>query len=136
MVCDTYLQKPIVKSKVPGNFCKRLNTFDDFWGCRFVWHPKDTKSGPPPGVDGQSGTPKVVPHPGWPGHLAPKGHQKRSPTWISSRFPVDFRSVSGQFPSKIARNGSGIYENQHNLVKMARNFDASPAVTTGMRHDP
>ena len=36
----------------------------------------------------------------------------------------------------MARNGSGIYENQHNLVKMARNFDASPAVTTGMRQDP
>ena len=27
-------------------------------------------------------------------------------------------------------------ENQHNLVKMARNFDASPAVTTGMPQDP
>ena len=74
MVCGTYLQKPIVKSKVPEKFCKRLNTFDDFWGCRFVWHPKDTKSGPPPGVVGQSGTlrtPKVVPHLGWFGHLAP-----------------------------------------------------------------
>ena len=30
---------------------------------------------------------------------------------------------------------SGIDENQHNLVKMARNFDASPAVTTGMPQD-
>ena len=68
------LQKPIVKSTFSGNFCKRLNTFDDFWGCRFVWHPEDTKSGPPPGVVGQSGTlrtPKVVPHLGWFGHLAP-----------------------------------------------------------------
>ena len=26
--------------------------------------------------------------------------------------------------------------NQHNLVKTARNFDASPAVTTGMPQDP
>ena len=34
------------------------------------------------------------------------------------------------------RNGSGIDKNQHNLVKTARNFDASPAVTTGMRQDP
>ena len=32
MVCDTYLQKPTVKSALSGNFCKRLNTFDDFWG--------------------------------------------------------------------------------------------------------
>ena len=38
--------------------------------------------------------------------------------------------------SKIARNGSGIDENQHNLVKTAQNCDASPAVTTGMRQDP
>ena len=36
----------------------------------------------------------------------------------------------------MARNGSGIDENQHNLVKTARNFDASPAVTTGMPQDP
>ena len=36
----------------------------------------------------------------------------------------------------MARNGSGIYENQHNLVKTARNFDASPIVTTGMPQDP
>ena len=37
---------------------------------------------------------------------------------------------------KIARNGSGMDENQHNLAKTARNFDASPAVTTGMPQDP
>ena len=37
---------------------------------------------------------------------------------------------------KMSRNGSGIYENQHNLVKTARNFDASPAATTGMPQDP
>ena len=36
----------------------------------------------------------------------------------------------------MARNGSGIDENQRNLVKTARNFDASPAVTMGMRQDP
>ena len=30
MVCDTYLQKPIVKSTFSGSFCKRLNTFDNF----------------------------------------------------------------------------------------------------------
>ena len=93
MVCDTFLQKPVVKSKVPEKICKRLNTFDDFWGCRFVWHPEDTQNGPPPGG------------------------------------PVDFRSI-------LARNGSGMDENQHNLVKTAQNFDASPAVTMGMRHDP
>ena len=81
MVCDTYLQKPIVKSTFPVTFCKRLHTFDDFWGCRFVWHPKDTKSGPPPGVVGQSGTlrtPKAVPHVDF---------------WsISGRFLIDFRN--------------------------------------------
>ena len=43
---------------------------------------------------------------------------------------------SGAERQKIARNGSGIDENQHNLVKTAQNFDASPAVTTGMRQDP
>ena len=43
--------------------------------------------------------------------------------------PVDFRSI-------LARNGSGMNENQHNLVKTARNFDASPAVTTGRPQDP
>ena len=37
--------------------------------------------------------------------------------------------------NKNARKGSGIDEIQHNLVKTARNFDASPAVTTGMRQD-
>ena len=36
---------------------------------------------------------------------------------------------------QIARNGLGIYENQHNLVETARNCDASPAVTTGMPQD-
>ena len=35
-----------------------------------------------------------------------------------------------------ARNGSGMDENQHNLVKMLQKFDASPAVTTGMPQDP
>ena len=62
------------------------------WGGRCVWHPKDTKSGPPP-----------------------QGRSKMS---------------------KSARNGSGIDENQHKPVKIARNFDASPAVTTGKRQDP
>ena len=32
MVCDTYLQKAIVKSTFLVNFCKRRNTFDNFWG--------------------------------------------------------------------------------------------------------
>ena len=36
----------------------------------------------------------------------------------------------------LARNGSGMHENQHNLIKMTQNFDASPAVTTGMPQDP
>ena len=67
-----------------------------------------------PGVAVPSGTlttPKVVPHLG---------------------VPVDFLI----FRSILARNGSGMDENQHNLVKMARNFDASPAVTTGRPQDP
>ena len=37
---------------------------------------------------------------------------------------------------KIARTGSGMYENQDNLIKIAENFDASPAVTTGRPRDP
>ena len=37
---------------------------------------------------------------------------------------------------QMARNESGIDENQHNLVKTIRNCDASPAATTGMRQDP
>ena len=73
-----------------GNFCKRLNTFDNFhqkwsptWGGRVIWHPKDTKSGPPPGVAKSSGTlrtPKAVPHLDF-----------RS---ISCRFPIGFRTIS------------------------------------------
>ena len=54
MVCDTYLQKPMVKSQFPSKICKRLNTFDYF-------HPKWL----PPGVVRPSGTlrsPNVVPH--------------------------------------------------------------------------
>ena len=39
-----------------------------------------------------------------------------------------------EFLSVLARNGSGMDENQHNLVKI--NFDASPAVTTGLLQDP
>ena len=127
MVCDAYLQKSIVKSKVPEKFCKRLNTFDDFWGCRFVWHPGDTQSGPPPGVVGQSGTlrtPKVVPT--WGGSFI--WHPKDTKNNPPPGGPVDFCSI-------LARNGSGMDEYQHNLVKTARNFDASPAVTMGMRQD-
>ena len=74
-------------------------------------HPKDPKSGPSPRVVGSSGT---------------LGTPKVDPNW---GVPVDFRSIS-------ARNESEIDENQHNLVKMARNFNASPAVMTGMRQDP
>ena len=62
-------------------------------GQKAVWHPKDTKNGPPP-------------------------------------------ECSGQFLPIWARNGSGMDENQHELVKTARNFNASPAVTTGMPQDP
>ena len=32
MACDTYLPKSIEKSTFSVNFCKRLNTFDNFWG--------------------------------------------------------------------------------------------------------
>ena len=76
-----------------------------------IWHPKDTKSGPPPGVVGSPGTlwtPSVVPQLG---------------------APSDFSSI-------FARNVSGMHENQHNLINMTQNFDASPAVTKGMPQDP
>ena len=58
--------------------------------------------------------------------------------WHGSKttFLQDSSHGPGVKRQKIARNGSGIYENQHNLVKMARNFDASPAVTTGRPQDP
>ena len=36
---------------------------------------------------------------------------------------------------KNAQNGSGMDENQHNLITLAQNFNASPAVTTGMPQD-
>ena len=71
---------------------------------------------------------------------------------ISGRFPVDFRSISGQFlvnfrsisgrflvnfwlissrfpvdcrwkAANLSQNGSGSIENQHNILKIGRNFD-------------
>ena len=66
-------------------------------------------------------------------------HQIRSDQ-ITSHHITSHHITSQHGPGakrqKMARNGSGMDENQHNLVKMARNFDASPAVTTGMPQDP
>ena len=76
-----------------------------------ICHPKDTKSGPPPGCAG--GAPAHV------GGRTPPAHG----------VPVVFLPI-------WARNGSEMDENQHNLTETDRNFDASPAVTTGMRQDP
>ena len=58
--------------------------------------------------------------------------------WHGSQTTIlqDSSHDPGAKRKKKARSGSGIYENQHNLVKPGRNFDASPAVTTGMPQDP
>ena len=68
-----------------------------------------TKSGPSPGVVGSSSTPRTP---------------KIVPRLV---FSVGFRRV-------LARNVPGVDETQHHLIKLAQNFDASPAETTGMRH--
>ena len=81
-----------------------------------------------------------------PGFFTCLGSPLGSPGWlpdgfrmVSGRFPVDFRSISFDFrlkTAKLARNGSRIDENQHEPHHPARNRGASPAVTTGRRHDP
>ena len=93
MVCDTYLQKHIVKLTFSGTFCKRSNTFDNF---STDGHPTDTESGPPPRVaisSGTLGTQKVVPHLGSISSRFPVGFRS-----VFGRFPDDFRTISGRFP--------------------------------------
>ena len=86
-----------------------------------IWHPEDTKSGPPPGCAG-----------GAPAHVGGRtlAHVGgRTPAYVGGRtspahcVPVDFLPI-------LARNGSRIDKIRHRLIKTARNFDASPAVTT------
>ena len=68
-------------------------------------------------------------------------HRMRNGCRVLCWHPEDSKmvphlSVPATFLSKMARNGSGIHENQHELVRIARNFGASPAVTTGGPQDP
>ena len=65
-----------------------------------------------------------------------------SPTWGGrvTWHPEDTKldpppGVRSDFWSILARNGAVMEENQDNLVKIARSFDASPAATMGMCQD-
>ena len=124
----------------PCNFANLAPKGHQKWalscGGQVIWHPEDAKIGPPHEVIGSSGTlrtAKVVPHLG--GRVIWRFKDAKSgppPTDTKSGpppgVPVDLGSIS-------TRNRSGMQENQHDLVKMIRAFDASPAMTTGMRQD-